>query len=225
LPKPKRAVIFANGELSHPEAVLRLVKPGDLLIAADGGARLCHQLGLIPAILIGDFDSLDEDEVTSFAESGAQVIRHPERKDFTDLELALRYAQSLSVREVVVFAALGARWDQTLANLLLPAAAGLVGMRIRLVDGPQEVMLLRRGEALSIQGQTGDTVSLIPIGGDASEVTTHGLEYPLLSETLYFGATRGLSNVLLDNRATIHLKEGLLLIVLIHAERRTTEGS
>jgi thiamine pyrophosphokinase len=216
LPKPKRAVIFANGVLSHPEAVLRLVESEDLLIAADGGARLCRQLGLIPSVLIGDFDSLDEDEVASLIKSGVQVIRHPRRKDFTDLELALRHAQSLGIREVVVFAALGARWDQTLANLLLPAAAGLAGMRIGLADGSQEVMLLRGGEELVLHGHSGDTVSLVPIGGNATGVTTHGLEYPLQDETLYFGATRGLSNVLLDDGATIYSIGGLLLCVVIH---------
>jgi thiamine pyrophosphokinase len=212
----QRAIIFANGVLNDPEAALRMILPDDVLIAADGGARSCRQLGLTPAILIGDFDSLDGEEVQFFAEGGAQVIRHPQRKDFTDLELALRHAQSLGIRLAIVFAALGARWDQTLANLLLPAVAGLGGMQIRLLDGPQEVMLLRHGELGAIDGQPGDTISLIPIGGDVLGVTTHGLEYPLFDETLYFGATRGLSNVLLGERATISMKEGLLLIVIYH---------
>jgi len=218
LTRPIRAVIFANGVLSHPDTALVALRPGDLLIAADGGARLCRQLGLLPAILIGDFDSIDDAELAYFEANGSQIIRHPARKDYTDLELALRHAQSLGIRNVLVMAALGRRWDQTLANLLLPAAAELQDMTIRLVDGPQEVVLLRGGDVIDVHGKPGDTVSLVPVGGDAQGVSTEGLEYPLYAESLFFGATRGLSNALLGERASIHLGDGLLLCVLIHKD-------
>jgi thiamine pyrophosphokinase len=211
-----RAIIFANGEFNHPESARFALKPGDLVIAADGGARLCRQLGLAPSILIGDFDSLDEAELAYFQSIGTEIIRHPQRKDFTDLELALRHAYSLGIKEALVFAALGKRWDQTLANLLLPAASDLAGMAIRLADGLQEVMLLRGPGQLILQGQPGDIVSLIPLGGDALGVSTDRLEYPLFGETLFFGATRGLSNVLLGEIAEVRLREGLLLCVVIH---------
>ncbi len=216
----KRAVIFANGLLSHPEAVRAALQPEDVLIAADGGARLCLQLGLLPAVLIGDFDSLDEQELAYFATRGSLILRHPARKDYTDLELALRHALSLGANDILIFAALGARWDHTLANLLLPAAADLAHVRIRLADGPQEVMLLRGGSTLEISGQPGDTVSLIPLSGDAQGITTRGLEYPLNDGSLAFGGTRGISNVLLEPRATVSLRQGLLLCVVIHAEGR-----
>lgn len=211
-----RAIIFANGELKYPESARLALQPGDLIIAADGGARLCRQLNLIPSILIGDFDSLDESELAYYQNSGTEIIRHPERKNFTDLELALRHVRSLGIKETLVFGALGKRWDQTLANLLLPAAGDLAGMTIRLADGPQEVMLLRGPGQLILHGQPGDAVSLIPLGGDAYGVSTDQLEYALFGETLFFGATRGLSNVLLAEIAEVRLKEGLLLCVVIH---------
>ncbi len=215
--KTQRAAIFANGVLNYPDSVRNLIQPGDLLVAADGGARICRQLGILPHILIGDIDSLEDSEVVYLSERGTEIIHHPVRKDYTDLELALRHVQSLGIKQVIVLAALGARWDQTLANLLLPAAVELSGVDIQLVDGPQEVMLVRAGEELSIFGEPGDTVSLIPLGGDAQGVTSHGLEYPLDDETLYFGATRGLSNSLLIQNASVRLKVGLLLCVVMHS--------
>ena len=218
LTTPTRAVIFANGVLNHPETALAALRPGDLIIAADGGARLCRQLGLVPAILIGDIDSIDEADLAYFDANGTQIIRHPARKDYTDFELALRHVKSLGIQDVLVVAALGARWDQTLANLLLPAAVDLDDLTIRLMDGPQEVVLLRGGDEIDIHGKPGDTVSIIPVGGDVHGVVTDGLEYPLFNESLFFGATRGLSNVLLVERATIHLEQGLLLCVVIHQD-------
>ncbi len=214
-----RAVIFANGKLDDLEAARSALQPGDLVIAADGGALHCRRLGFTPSVVIGDFDSLTEDDLQVLELAGARLLRYPERKDFTDLELALRYAAGEGADEIVVLGGLGARWDQTLANLLLPAAAGLATVRIRLLDGPQEIMLIRSGETLALPGDPGDIVSLLPLGGEAAGVVTAGLEYPLHAETLSFGTSRGVSNVISAPRASVSLGQGLLLCVLIRVRK------
>lgn len=211
-----RAVIFANGDLRQPEQVPGSLLPGDLLIAADGGARHCAELGLLPHYAIGDFDSLTQAEVDNLSAQGVNIIRFPERKDFTDLELALHHAQELGCNPLLVYGALGQRWDQTLANLLLLASPRLKSTTIRLIDGNQEITLLQPGQPTTLAGQPGDTLSLIPLAGDAHGITTQGLEYPLHQETLHFGATRGVSNVLTGPEACIRFEQGLLLCTLIH---------
>ena len=218
MPDKKRAVLFANGALSDPAAARAALANGDIVIAADGGARHCRALGIRPDYLIGDFDSLETSEVEQFEAEGVRVLRHPARKDYTDLELAIRHAHSLGVDEILVLGALGKRWDQTLANLLLPAAEEYASLQLHLLDGAQEVLLLRGGGQLTLHGQSGDTVSLIPLGGDAHGITTEGLEYPLRGETLHFGSTRGVSNTLLSETATVQLDQGMLLCVLIHGD-------
>jgi thiamine pyrophosphokinase len=214
-----RAVIFANGQLSDLVAAHAALQPGDLLIAADGGALHCRRLGLTPSVVIGDFDSLTDDDLQVLELAGARLLRYPERKDFTDLELALRYAVGQDADEILVLGGLGRRWDQTLANLLLPAAAGLEAVRIRLLDGPQEIMLIRSGETLALPGDAGDIVSLLPLGGEAAGVVTIGLEYPLQAETLAFGSSRGISNVISAAPASVTLGQGLLLCVLIRVRK------
>lgn len=205
-----RAVIFANGQLTRPI----MLQPDDLVIAADGGAHHCLGLGIRPQVVIGDLDSVREDELAALTALGTEIIIYPARKDFTDLELALLEAQKRGADRVLLLAALGARWDQSLANILLPAA--FPGLRISLMDGWQEMHFIRPGERLEISGQPGDTVSLIPLGGDAHGITTHGLEYPLYAENLQFGSTRGISNVLLGEHARVSLNAGLLLCTVIH---------
>jgi thiamine pyrophosphokinase len=144
------------------------------------------------------------------------LVAFPARKDFTDLELALRYAQEAGCGEVLVLGALGNRWDQTLANLLLPASRDFAGLAIRMVDGDQEISALKAGETLSVTGQPGDTVSLIPLVGDAAGITTSGLDYPLSYGKIGFGSTLGISNELTGGQATIRLRQGLLLVTIIH---------
>jgi thiamine pyrophosphokinase len=215
-----RAIIFANGILRDPELIKGKIQPGDLVIAADGGLIFCDQLGILPDVLIGDFDSLSAERVEALAGSGVLLIRFPANKNFTDLELALQHARSRGIENILVFSALGARWDQTLANLLLPAASSLQGASITLLDEAHEIHLIdsRQGRTeLEVVGQPGDIVSLIPIGGDATRVITEGLEYPLKDEELSFGSTRGISNVMLVEKARITLGAGLLVCVVIHA--------
>ena len=213
-----KTIIFANGTFTDLEQVPLLVNACDLLIAADGGARHCIAANLLPQVVIGDFDSLSESELKVLEAHGAKLIRYPSRKDSTDLELALEYACNQGADQILILGGLGQRWDQTLANILLLVHPANTCARVSLIDGNQEIMLIGSSQTLEIFGQPGDTVSLIPIRGDAKGITTQGLEYPLHHGTLRFGTSRGISNVLLDEKGTIHLEHGLLICILIHQE-------
>jgi thiamine pyrophosphokinase len=205
-----RAVIIANGELNQPVSLL----PDDILIAADGGAKHCLNQGIHPSLIIGDLDSLDNEEIGSLEAKGAEVIKYPTRKDFTDLEIALQYARDLKVDEVVIYAALGNRWDQTIANILLPTI--FLSTQIRLVDGGQEFLFINGPGTLKVVGESGDILSLIPLSAEAKDITTENLEYSLDHEKLAFGSTRGISNVLTAKYASLSLQKGILLCIITH---------
>jgi len=204
----QRAIIFANGPMADGRAARANLRPGDWLIAADGGLRHLQALGLTPDVLVGDLDSVQAAEAAALEAAGVTVRRYPAHKNETDLELALRLALEEGAGEVLILGGLGGRWDQTLANLLLLAHPDFRAARVRLVDGAQQVYLVQ-GET-RIEGRPGDTVSLIALGGDAHGVTTQGLEYPLTDGTLPFGSTLGISNVLAGHGATVRVREGVV---------------
>jgi thiamine pyrophosphokinase len=208
-------VIIANGLLKPP---INLIKD-DILIAADGGGKHCLALDLEPAYLVGDLDSLSPIDIRELKARGAQILQFPARKDFTDLELAVQHAISLEPDEIVIYGALGSRWDQTEANLLL--AGAYPGIQIRILDGNQELNYIWPGNTYSIQGEPGDIVSLIPLQGPAEGITTQNLEYPLLDETLNFGSTRGVSNLILKSPGVVKFRQGLLLCIVIHQSDST----
>lgn len=207
-----RVVIFANGPISDQLEIKSLLQPDDWLIAADGGARHCLRLGLTPTVVIGDFDSLLQSELDSLFQLGTEMVRHPRSKDQTDLELALLHAVRQGAEEILVFGGLGDRWDQTLANLHLPALPELAETRIWLIDGPSRATILHSGDNLQFDGHPGDTVSLIPLGGPAHGVSTRDLEYPLEGDTLEFGSTLGISNTMLAESACVGLENGILAV-------------
>ena len=205
-----RVIIIANGWLNQPI----ILEADDILIAANGGARYCLDARMYPEFVVGDLDSLEEPDLEILRKEGSKIIPFPSRKDFTDLELAIKHALTLSPEEIVILAALGARWDQTIANILLPAVTPYVKMRI--IDDNQEIFFIHRNQMIEITGKPGDVVSLIPIMGDAEGITTHGLEYELQNEALLFGSTRGISNILLESNAQVFLNKGTLLCTILH---------
>jgi thiamine pyrophosphokinase len=210
-----RVIIVANGELVDPETIRAELMNADLVIAADGGALHCLDLGIVPGLVVGDFDSLSPAILDRLIAGGTAIQRHPAAKDETDLELALLAALHQGATHILIFGALGARWDMSMANVLLLAHPAFAQQQITLWADGQRICLLQAGQTHQLNGSPGDTVSLIPLHGDASGVKTEGLAYPLSDETLYFGATRGISNTLLGEQASVFIQHGALLCVQI----------
>ena len=208
-----RALIFANGDPGSPQAARSILQPGDVVIAADGGARQALDLGVTPEIVIGDFDSLAEAEVQVLSGLGVQFQRYPSAKDETDLELALLYALKAGHSPIIILGAFGGRLDQALGNIALLSDPALSGVDIRLEDGLTEAFFVR--DTAEIHGAPGDTVSFIPWGVPVEGVTTSGLAYPLRDEPLFPFRTRSISNQMLAQTASVSLRTGLLLCVHI----------
>ncbi len=204
-------VIAANAPDLDATPFAAQVRAADRLVAADGGALPLLRLGRAPDIVIGDMDSLDDAALRELAARGAELRRFRRDKDETDLELALLYAAAAGASAIDVIGALGGRWDHTLANVALLALPELAGRRVRLLADGQTLLLVR--DTAAIEGQRGDTVSLIPLAGPAHGITTQGLQYPLDDATLGFERARGISNVLLDPPGRVSLRAGLLLLV------------
>ncbi|KAA0258755.1 MAG: thiamine diphosphokinase, partial [Chloroflexi bacterium] len=113
--------------------------------------------------------------------------------------------------QILILAALGGRMDHTLANITLLSNLQLATFNIRLTDGVEELFFCR--DQAQVQGRSGDIVSLIPWGGEVTGVFTENLRWHLHHETLYPDKTRGISNEMTADVATVTVDSGLLLIV------------
>lgn len=133
-----RIIIFANGILDDPAAEVGCwLRPGDLVVAADGGTQHALAAGITPAHVIGDLDSLSPELHGMLNAAGTVIHAHPPAKDETDLELALLWAvQQSDVTQIIVLGALGGRPDQELANLLLLALSQVAGRDVIIAGGP-----------------------------------------------------------------------------------------
>jgi thiamine pyrophosphokinase len=213
----RHALVLADGALADATQLDR-AWPGwadgiDLVIAADGGARHAAAVGLRIDRWVGDGDSIAAGELARLAAEGVRIDRAPVDKDETDAELAVRAALDADPARITILGALGgARVDHELGNVWLLAHPGLAGRAVVLLDGGSRIRLAGPG-AVDLAGRIGDVVSLLPFGGDALGITTHGLRYPLAGEPLHLGPSRGLSNVRDAADAGLTLAGGRLLIV------------
>ena len=207
----KRIIIFANGEMPNPDRARSLLQNDDYIICADGGTRHALTLNVRPDLIIGDMDSAEKEQVQKLQEHDVSIELFPHDKNETDLELAINHALELGPKQIIIIAALGGRLDHTLGNVALLTDVRLSTFDVRLDDGVEEILLCR-GQ-VQVHGRSGDIVSLIPWQGAVSEVQTTNLKWALHKETLYPDKTRGISNEMTDNTASISIGSGLLLVV------------
>ena len=185
----------------------------DLVIAVDGGAEKCRRLGIVPHLLIGDLDSISSELTEKYRHTGVEIIRHPRRKDATDLELALDLAKVRGADQLLLFGVLGGRWDMSLANVMLAASTKYRRMHISLLQTRCRIHIIHGGSDFILKSREGQTVSLLPLSVDVEGVTTSGFEYPLQDSLLPFGSSRGISNILMKNEGTVMVKKGVLLCI------------
>lgn len=194
-----RGVIICGGNAG--EYIKDYIKPDDFVICADSGYDHAKKYGITPDIVIGDMDS------TKFTDIEEEKKLYPKRKDFTDSELAVMYAEEKGFEETLLFAMIGTRMDHSLANIsMLPRLKNAV-----IIDANNEIYFTE--SEISLSGKQGDIISIIPFKEDVSGITTDGLDYPLKNGTIKHGTSLGVSNVMLGESCRIKIEKGAAFII------------
>ena len=219
------ALVLADGD-PPTRAALDDAWPGwdagvDLVVAADGGARLADALGLVIDRWVGDGDSLGQDGIATLRDRGVLIELAPVNKNESDTELGLLAALESGATTVTFLGALGGlRPDHALANIALLGHPAAVGRALEILDPRARIRMLdatTSGYAhepvrLDLTGRISDLVSLIPMQ-EVTGATTWGLQFPLAEATLPAGPSRTLSNIRTASSAEVSIRTGRLLVV------------
>ncbi|MEX1207114.1 MAG: thiamine diphosphokinase [Acidimicrobiia bacterium] len=201
-------LILAGGDAAPP--VDPVPHPG-FVIAADGGLAMAERLGLYVDLVVGDLDSADPTSLVLAEGHGTIIERHPEDKDATDLELALDAAATRGFERVVIVGGTALdRVDHLLANAALVAAPRYAGLNLEWRMGASRVVALH--ESVDIDGEPGDIVSIVPMGGQVT-VSTTGLEWVLDNEVLEPDSSRSISNRMVGDIAHLTAAGGHALVI------------
>jgi thiamine pyrophosphokinase len=193
------ACIVLNGEAPSRNFFLKETK-GTVVIAADGGLKVCKRYGVSPAYIIGDFDSLSSRMLARYQKSSS--VLKDENQDTTDFQKALRLASRLGAKQITVLGGFGKDADHEFANILsLPKHAVMKNEKT-------SAFLARR---VAFQVSVGSIVSVIAIS-EVSGLSYSGLQWSAPRGKLNPGWI-GIRNRALRKRVTISASRGTFAVI------------
>ncbi|MFA4838323.1 MAG: thiamine diphosphokinase [Candidatus Neomarinimicrobiota bacterium] len=202
------ALILGNGAFPPDNVRNRIVSSFSSIVCADGGSRTAREMNLLPQAIIGDLDSSDKNDLKYFADRDVRIL-HRIAQEENDLEKCLRYVLRRKYWRIGLLGFMGDRDDQSIATLQI-AKKYCRRAEITFWSETSEFFFLA-GMSHRLSTFPGQTVSLFG-WPRAFSVSTRGLQFPLVGETLSEGS-HGVSNSAVANNVTIEKTRGVLLIV------------
>lgn len=210
-----KTLIISGGEI-HKKILeeYSLNKFEQNIIAVDRGLEALYQLQMIPNHVVGDFDSVSP-EILTFYKNQPQIIFHKfnAEKDNTDTDIALKLAIQLKSSKITILGALGKRMDHALANIHILKDALEANIPCQIIDEHNRIYLINKEMTLEKDKVYGKYVSLIPLTSTVEGLTLTGFKYPLNEYTLPIGTSLGISNEIIEDRAYIKMKKGILIAI------------
>lgn len=205
-----KAVIIAHGFYSK-EALKREVEDANLVICSDGGSIYAYKEGIVPDLIVGDFDSISKEVYNHFKLLGTEFYEFPKDKDYTDTELCIDCAIDRGAKIITIVSGLGSRIDHSLINIGL--LYKILKSKLKGYIATDDAYIYLCDDKIKLEGKKGDTLSLIPLTMEVNGIVTAGLKYPLDNGSISIGQSIGVSNEFLSKECSIQVKEGILIIV------------
>ena len=202
-----RAYIYTGGVIDAANITER-PEADDLVIAADSGWNNAKTMGVSPALLLGDFDSLGKQNLPD----GPEIYQVPAEKDLTDTQLAVEMALSRGATELVIVGGLSGRLDHTLSNLAILEHLNEQKVYAIITDGQNRARFVRNSGALLPRGAF-RYLSLIAADETVKGVSVKGCKYPLKNANLKKSYQSAVSNEIEGNCALVEVKKGGLYII------------
>ncbi|MDO5655281.1 MAG: thiamine diphosphokinase [Flavobacteriaceae bacterium] len=156
-----------------------------------------------PDFVIGDFDSVIEEDISPFVE----VIVIPDQ-DFTDFHKCLEVIEEHGYHEVDVYGSTGLENDHFLGNL---STALEFKNRLEITFYDDYSVFFFTENHIELEGVKNHIVSLMPFS-KATKVNSEGLKWPLKDLDLKLGKRTGSRNLAIEDKVSIQYEKGELLV-------------
>lgn len=206
-----RTLIITGGRFEREFAASFLKKNKyDKIIAVDRGLDYLEELGVVPDLIVGDFDSCEAATLKKYQEKNVVIRRFLPEKDDTDTEIAVREAVSCN-SDMDILCATGGRLDHFLSTLGNMKLALTSGIKARIIDS-SNVIYLQDG-AFSIDKEGKNYISFLPFEGEVKNLKLKGFKYNLDGYDLKPGTSRCISNEIVDDKAFVSFDYGCLIVI------------
>jgi thiamine pyrophosphokinase len=204
------ALIIANGESCSNELLGQLLEWSPFVVVLDGAINRVLDLGIKVDVLIGDFDSKNQQVIETLQSRQPVEIIHLTDQVTTDLQKGIEFLIKRGFDAVNIIWATGRRADHNLSNVT-DIVRYNKQINIVLYDDYSKIFQLPK---LYKKWYTANTVlSIMPVG-EVTGVTTSGLSYNMQNDTLKLGYHTSSSNSALeDGMVIIEHQQGDLLMM------------
>ena len=186
----------------------------EYMIVADSGMEFMRRIGKLPDMIIGDFDSVEQQTLAFFKAQPAILFKELNPIiDDTDTEFAIHQAIALGAKEITVLGGTGSRLDHVLGNIALLGIGLKEQVAIQIIDAHNRIRMIEKPIRIRKEEQFGSYVSLIPYNGEVSHLFLKGFKYPLEDFVLKPFNSLGISNEIVEDTAEISFEEGILLVI------------
>ena len=181
----------------------------DKIVCCDGGAKYVPT-NIIPDVIVGDFDSLGEQEIIKLATNKSKIV-FKANQDESDLSFALKYClKQYKPEEIIITGAISAdRFDHSYCNTLLLKQIPK-NISAKIITKTQEIYFIDK--KICFSNQIGKTLSIIPLK-NCEHIKTSGLKWEINGD-LQFGFVNGISNIIISNQSFITINNGEILAIL-----------
>ncbi|HKM34128.1 MAG TPA: thiamine diphosphokinase [Lachnospiraceae bacterium] len=212
----KKCFIIGAGDLNI-DTIPDYNEQTDTVIAVDGGLLYCGLLSMEPDIIIGDFDSVDEEMAKAILliekEYPEKVIRLKPEKDDTDMLVALKWGLARGFLSFHIYGGLGGRLDHSIANIQCLLYLKHQHAEGYLFDCKGMVMVVSKEEK-SFQPTMAGYLSLFSLEAE-SVVSIENMKYPLSSYHVTNDYPIGISNQFIPGKgAVISVVTGTVAIII-----------
>lgn len=206
-------LVISSGEISNYNILQKYVNQSEYIICADGGMNHLLKIGVLPDIIVGDLDSINNTSKRIIKENNIQVEKYPTMKDMTDNEIALRVVKNRSPKRVAFFGVLGSRWDHSIANILLLKKLEESNITAYIVNRNNRIRYGVENVEIEIYKTNYKYLSIIPISDSGVNVSLLNFAYPLDKHQIDFTSTLGISNEIIGNKGKIKIHSGEAIII------------
>lgn len=204
----RRCVIVGGADIERYDRIRARLREDDFFICCDSGLKHRAGLGIIPNLIVGDFDSHENPHLD------IETIVLPCEKDDTDTVFAVKEALKRGFQDFLLVGVIGGRLDHTLGNVSLLLMLDAQGKSAVALDDCSELEMVS-DRPVQIEDRY-PYFSLLNISGLARGITIRNAKFPLSNAEITCEYQYGISNEVLPGMtAEASVENGRLLLVKV----------
>ncbi|WBW49247.1 thiamine diphosphokinase [Peptoniphilus equinus] len=200
--------LVVSGGRAVKKDLLRRYCEDAYVICCDGGIKNFYGTDLVPDLIVGDFDSIDDMGKAFVAAHRIPSRTYKPEKNFTDTEAALALAFE-NCDNIVLLAATGTRMDHTLGNLFSMSQYG--PGKVTLVDDHNTIRYVEPGR-YTFSKSAYQYISVVALTQSLT-YSTDGMKYETDHLSIKSCEMRGVSNEICMEEGVITVHSGAGFII------------